>query len=39
MDAFEDFKKQMKVKGFSERAIEEMWKWYDHSEKKGVASF
>ena len=39
MDAFESFKKQMKEQGFSEKAIEEMWKWYDYSEKKGVASF
>ncbi len=39
MDVFEESKKQMRVKGFSEKAIEEMWKWYDYSEKKGVASF
>jgi len=29
----------MKGQGFSEKVIEEMWKWYDYSEKKGVASF
>ena len=39
MNTFEIFKKEMKDKGFSEKAIEEMWKWYDYSEKKGVASF
>lgn len=39
MDTFENFKKAMQNKGFSEKAIEEMWKWYDYSEKKGVASF
>lgn len=25
--------------GCSERAVEELWKWYDFSKKKGVASF
>ncbi len=25
--------------GYSEFATEEMWKWYDYSAKKGVASF
>jgi hypothetical protein len=25
--------------GFSEKVAEELWKWYDFSEKKGVASF
>ncbi len=25
--------------GYSEFAAEEMWKWYDYSAKKGVASF
>ena len=26
-------------RGYSERAVDELWKWYDFSEKKGVASF
>ena len=26
-------------RGYSEKAADELWKWYDFSEKKGVASF
>ena len=26
-------------RGYSEKAAEELWKWYDFSDKKGVASF
>jgi hypothetical protein len=26
-------------RGYSERVADELWKWYDFSEKKGVASF
>ena len=33
------FKTLMKKYGYSERAIREIWKWFDHSEKKGVASY
>jgi len=25
--------------GYSEKVGDELWKWYDFSEKKGVASF
>jgi len=25
--------------GYSEKAADELWKWYDFSEKKGVASY
>jgi hypothetical protein len=25
--------------GYSEKAADELWKWYDFSKKKGVASF
>jgi hypothetical protein len=25
--------------GYSKKVAEELWKWYDFSEKKGVASF
>jgi len=38
-------KKELKFKhllfsaGCSEKAADELWKWYDPSEKKGVASF
>jgi len=28
-----------KERGYSIDTIEKMWKWYDYSEKKGVASF
>jgi hypothetical protein len=33
------FKQMLKQQGCSERAIEELWKWFDVSEKMGVASF
>jgi hypothetical protein len=33
------FKRLLKQRGCSETAIEELWKWFDTSEKKGVASF
>jgi hypothetical protein len=29
----------LKQQGYSEKAIEKLWKWYDYSEKKGVASY
>ena len=29
----------LKQRGYSENAIDKLWKWYDYSEKKGVASF
>jgi hypothetical protein len=25
--------------GYSKKVADELWKWYDFSEKKGVASF
>jgi len=25
--------------GYSEKAVREIWKWYDFSERKGVASY
>jgi hypothetical protein len=25
--------------GYSEKVADELWKWYDFSEKKGVASY
>jgi len=34
-----DFKDLLKQHGCSDRVIKELWKWYDSSEKKGVASF
>jgi hypothetical protein len=33
------FKSMLKESGSSSRAADELWKWYDSSEKKGVASF
>jgi hypothetical protein len=29
----------LKRNGYSERTVGEIWKWYDFSERKGVASF
>jgi len=39
MNSKKDFKLALKNRGFSEDSIEELWKWYDFSKKKGVASF
>jgi len=39
MDPPENFCKLLKDQGYTKEAIEKMWKWYDYSEKKGVASF
>jgi len=33
------FRILLKRYGYSTKAIEEIWKWYDFSERKGVASF
>jgi hypothetical protein len=33
------FKKLIASSGLSEEAAEELWKWYDPAEKKGIASF
>jgi hypothetical protein len=33
------FKAMLQNEGYSEGVIEELWKWYDYKEKKGVASF
>jgi hypothetical protein len=29
----------LKRNGYSERTIDEIWKWYDFDERKGAASF
>jgi hypothetical protein len=39
MKAKNSFDILLKQRGYSKKAIDELWKWYDHSEKKGVASF
>jgi len=36
---YASLKSQLRKEGYSDRMIEELWKWYDPSEKKGVASF
>jgi hypothetical protein len=33
------FNGMLKKRGYSTEVVEEMWKWYDYSEKKGVASY
>jgi hypothetical protein len=33
------FETLLKKRGCSDKAIKELWKWFDYSEKKGVASF
>jgi hypothetical protein len=33
------FKDLIVRRGYSEKVANELWKWYDFSEKKGVASF
>ena len=33
------FKAMLQKENYSKRVIEELWKWYDYKEKKGVASF
>jgi len=39
MDVPDFFKRMINNKEYSEKTIEEIWKWYDYSKKKGVASF
>ena len=34
-----NFIQMMEKRGYSTEAVEKMWKWYDYSEKKGIASF
>jgi hypothetical protein len=38
MNPSKKFNQMLKERGYFEKAIEEMWKWYDYSEKKGIAS-
>jgi hypothetical protein len=33
------FSQMLTERGYSAKAIEGIWKWYDSSEKKGIASF
>jgi hypothetical protein len=39
MPTNKSFKKMLQKRGCPEKAIDELWKWFDYSEKKGVASF
>jgi len=39
MKPISSFKILLKRHGYSEKTIEEIWKWYDFSEKKGTANF
>jgi hypothetical protein len=38
-DAKLTLRKMLDDCGYSAEAADELWKWYDFSEKKGVASF
>jgi hypothetical protein len=29
----------LRVQGYSDKAAKELWKWYDSTEKKGIASY
>jgi hypothetical protein len=35
----ESLRAQLREQGYSDKMIEELWKWYDYSNKKGVASY
>ena len=35
----EEFRRKLKSCGCSQAAANELWKWYDSSKKKGVASY
>ena len=39
MKSPEEFKEMLENRGISKKNIDEIWKWYDSSEKHGVASF
>lgn len=39
MKASRSFKQMLKVQGYSDDSIEQLWKWYDPTEKNGVASY
>ena len=33
------FKEWIARRGYSEKVADELWKWYDFSDKRGVSSF
>jgi hypothetical protein len=39
MNGKKEFEQLLSESGFTQTAIEELWKWYDSSKKKGVASY
>ena len=39
MKPTQHFRQMLKDKGYSKEAIDELWKWYDSTDKKGVASY
>ncbi len=39
MEPSQKFNQMMEKMGYSKDAIKKMWKWYDYSEKKGIASY
>ncbi len=39
MEVKNSFKLLLQQMGYSEKAIQKLWTWYDYSERKGVASF
>ena len=39
MEPLLSFSVLLKKLGYSDKTIKELWKWYDSSEKKGVASW
>ena len=39
MNPTRSFRVLLKRYGYSDKLIEELWKWYDPSERKGVASY
>ena len=39
MKSKKTFDNLLQQRGYSSKAIDKLWKWYDYSERKGVASF
>jgi hypothetical protein len=39
IETFSAFRTLLKRYRYSKKAIEEIWKWYDPSERKGTANF
>jgi hypothetical protein len=39
MNTKHSFMQMLKNQSYSDKTIKKLWKWYDSTEKKGVASF